>query len=58
MTEGGPSNATRVAVQYMREVAFLNLDLGYGAALAFILFIIISLVTLVQMRLLRVRWEY
>lgn len=58
MTEGGPQNATRVAVQYMREVAFLNLDLGYGAALAFILFIIISIVTLIQMRLLRVRWEY
>ena len=58
MTEGGPQNATRVHVQYMRDTAFLNLELGYGAALAFILFVIILIITLIQLRLLRTRWEY
>jgi ABC-type sugar transport system permease subunit len=58
MTQGGPENSTRVFVQYLRDTSFLNLELGYGAALSFILFLIVLMLTAVQFRLLRTKWEY
>lgn len=48
---GGPINSTRVMVYHIYSMAFRNNQLGYGAALAFVLFALILLITIVQLRL-------
>ncbi len=53
MTEGGPVNATNTGVLYVYETAFKFLRMGRATAMSFILFAIIFVVTLVQLRLLR-----
>jgi multiple sugar transport system permease protein len=45
MTKGGPGDASRTVVLTIYEAAFKNLELGYGSAMAMILFIVILLVT-------------
>ena len=46
ITNGGPQNATLVYVLYLYRVAFENLKMGYAAALAWLLFILIMAMTL------------
>ncbi|MCF6409099.1 carbohydrate ABC transporter permease [Pseudalkalibacillus salsuginis] len=46
MTEGGPNNATFFYVYLIFREAFLQNNMGYASALAWILFIIIALFTL------------
>ena len=41
MTRGGPLNSTLFYVFYLYRVAFRNFEMGYAAALATILFLII-----------------
>ena len=53
MTEGGPLNATLSVVLLMYEQGFRWWNMGYAAAVAFVLFVIIFLATLVQLRLQR-----
>ncbi|MBT5871897.1 MAG: extracellular solute-binding protein [Candidatus Latescibacteria bacterium] len=53
MTNGGPLNSTNVVVYYIYKAMFLFLKVGYASAMAFVLFGIILLLTLVQMRLLK-----
>jgi multiple sugar transport system permease protein len=48
LTAGGPSGASRTAVLYIFEVAFGRWEIGYAAAAAEILFLLIVLVTLAQ----------
>lgn len=48
MTEGGPARATYLIGYYIWEQAFKYLNMGYGASLAFVLFGLIFIVTLVQ----------
>jgi ABC-type sugar transport system permease subunit len=50
MTRGGPAAATNVTVYYIFREAFEISQLGYASATAFILFIIIMALTLVQLR--------
>ncbi len=57
MTEGGPLNATMFYALYLYLSAFKFLKMGYAAALAWVLFIIIMIVTAMQLRLAR-RWVY
>ncbi len=52
-TEGGPVNATRVIYWYIFEHAFVRFDMGYAAAIATVLFLILITVTIVQFRFLR-----
>ena len=52
-TIGGPLNSTDVALTYMWKQAFSQIDLGYGAALSFLLAIAIVLVSIVEFRLVR-----
>ena len=52
-TIGGPLNSTDVALTYMWKQAFSQIDLGYGAALSFLLAAAIGLVSLVEFRLVR-----
>jgi multiple sugar transport system permease protein len=51
MTQGGPLNSTLSIVQYMYQEGFRWWNMGYSAALAFILFLIIFLGTIIQMRI-------
>ncbi len=51
MTQGGPANSTLSVVLRMYEEGFRWWNMGYGAAVAFVLFAIILLLTLVQLRL-------
>ncbi len=55
---GGPLNSTIVVSVYQWQVAFGELQLGYGAAMGIVLFLIILGITLLQSRLLRRNWEY
>jgi ABC-type sugar transport system permease subunit len=58
MTEGGPNNQTQVLVLDIYENAFRYQRMGWAAAEAFVLFIVVMTVTIMQMRLLRTDWEY
>ena len=53
-TEGGPVDATRVIYWFIYEHAFDRFNFGYAAAASLILFLILVVVSLIQMRLLRV----
>lgn len=55
MTNGGPGDATRSIVQYLYEQAFQAFDVGYGAVVAILVFLVIVVVTLIQFRLGR-KW--
>lgn len=57
MTQGGPQNATLFYVLYLYENAFTYMKMGYASAMAWILFLIIVILTLVQFRISR-RWVY
>jgi multiple sugar transport system permease protein len=48
MTKGGPGDASRTVVLTIYEAAFKNLELGYGSAIAMLLFVVILLVTAAQ----------
>jgi multiple sugar transport system permease protein len=52
-TKGGPINATRVIYYYIFERAFDQFDFGYAAAMSVVLMLILSGITLLQLRLLR-----
>jgi multiple sugar transport system permease protein len=48
LTGGGPGGATRTMVLFIFEGAFARWELGYAAAAAEILFLLIVMITLVQ----------
>lgn len=50
MTKGGPANATMVYMLYLYDRAFRYLQMGYASALAWVLFVIILVITLVQFK--------
>lgn len=52
-TIGGPLNSTDVVLTYMWKQAFSQIDLGYGAALSFLLAGAIVAVSIVEFRLVR-----
>ncbi|GAB2654532.1 carbohydrate ABC transporter permease [Kribbella swartbergensis] len=54
-TQGGPINASRVIYFYIYERAFTRFDFGYASAMAMVLFAILALVSLLQLRLLRAK---
>ncbi|MFK4087845.1 carbohydrate ABC transporter permease [Kribbella sp. NPDC020789] len=54
-TQGGPINATRVIYYYIYERAFTRFDFGYASAMAMVLFVILAVVSLLQLRLLRAK---
>lgn len=57
ITQGGPGTATLFYTLYLYQRAFLDLRMGYAAAMAWILFVIILSFTIVQFRLARY-WVY
>jgi multiple sugar transport system permease protein len=57
MTRGGPLDATRVLALEIYEDAFQHLRIGQAASMAFILFLIVGGLTVIQLRLQRSDWE-
>jgi ABC-type sugar transport system permease subunit len=53
MTQGGPARATEVTVLLIFNTTFGYFKYSYGATMAFILFLIILVLSLLQLRLLR-----
>lgn len=53
VTGGGPFGSTRVAIQYLYETGFLDFRTGYAAAIGWSVFLIILVVTAVQLLILR-----
>jgi ABC-type sugar transport systems, permease components len=51
MTQGGPSNSTLSIVLLMYEEGFRWWNMGYAAAVAFVLFIIILVATILQLKI-------
>lgn len=56
-SEGGPNNATLFFVLYLYKKAFQEFKMGYASALAWILFLVILIFTLIQTRLSK-KWVY
>jgi multiple sugar transport system permease protein len=50
MTQGGPLNSTLSIVQYMYQEGFRWWNMGYSASIAFVLFFIIMIGTLIQLK--------
>ena len=48
MTEGGPGNATNVLVYKIYREAFMYYNMGYASSIAWLLFLIIFAITLIQ----------
>ena len=53
MTGGGPENGTLVLAFYIYQQGFLFFDVGYASALAMIMFVIVMVLTIVQLALRR-----
>lgn len=51
MTQGGPLNKTLTIVQYMYQEGFRWWNMGYSASIAFVLFIIIFIGTMIQLKI-------
>jgi len=58
MTAGGPGNATLVYNYYIWQNAFQFFKMGYASAMAYILFLLIFVITLFQVRYLGKRAYY
>ena len=59
LTQGGPGDATRTAVQHLYETAFQNFfQFGSASAMAWVLFAVILVFSLLQFRLLRGHTQY
>jgi len=55
---GGPLNSTLSIVVYMYKNAFTDFNMEYASAITVVLFIIILIVTLIQLRILNKSYEY
>lgn len=57
MTQGGPNNATEFSIYYLYTKAFTDSEIGYASALAWVLFVIVLVITVLLFRNAR-RWVY
>lgn len=57
MTGGGPAGRTDVLLTYMYQLAFGELEFGYGSAIAVILTLVVLALSLIQLRVFRDRDE-
>ena len=57
MTQGGPGNASLFYCLYLYRKAFQNAEMGYACALAWLLFVIVLILTMIVMKSQN-RWVY
>ncbi len=50
MTEGGPARSTSVLVHYLYQNAFEYFKMGYASAIAYVLFFLVFIITLIQLK--------
>ena len=55
MTGGGPVRSTSVVVYYLYQRAFEFQEMGYASAVAWVVFLVLIALTVVQMRISRRR---
>jgi ABC-type sugar transport system permease subunit len=58
MTEGRPDDQTLAMSLNIYRSAFRYQQMGWAAAMSVVLFLIVFVISLVQARLLRTKWEY
>lgn len=58
MTQGGPGNSTLVFNYYLYQNAFEFFRMGYASALAYVLFALIFIITLLQVKFISKRVHY
>ena len=51
ITKGGPMNGTLTMVQYLYNTGFQRMNMGVASAGAYVLMVMIAILTLIQMRL-------
>lgn len=51
ITRGGPGTLTRPLIQYIYETAFTKNDMGYASAMSYALFVILVVLSVLQIRL-------
>jgi multiple sugar transport system permease protein len=57
MTRGGPNNATEFYLYYLYTKAFTDSEIGYASALAWVLFVVVLVITVLLFRNAR-RWVF
>lgn len=57
MTRGGPGYATSVYIYYLYQTAFNHFKMGYGSAMAFVLFLLLAGLTVFQWKMAS-RWVF
>ncbi|PWU67921.1 carbohydrate ABC transporter permease [Gracilibacillus dipsosauri] len=50
ITDGGPGTSTRPLIQYIYEMGFERYDLGYAASMSYVLFFILLVLSIIQIR--------
>jgi len=55
---GGPMNATTTTGLYIYQKAFLDYNFGYASAIAVVLFVVIMLFTVIQLKFSKTDWGY
>lgn len=58
LTSGGPLNSTMTISYYIYLNAFVRRFVGLASAMAFVMFAIVLLMTVVQLRITRENWEF
>jgi ABC-type sugar transport system permease subunit len=58
MTDGGPADQTLALSVNIYRNAFRYQQMGWAAAMSFVLFLIVFVISMAQARLLRTKWEY
>lgn len=58
VTGGGPANSTRSLIMYIYEQAFDKNSMGYASAMSYVLFLILVVCTLVQLKLQKEMTDY
>jgi multiple sugar transport system permease protein len=58
LTQGGPEDASRTVVMWIYQTGFNQFRMGYASSLAVVFFILIMILTILQLRFLRTRWSY
>jgi multiple sugar transport system permease protein len=56
--DGGPVDSTLFYVLYLYHKAFRQFDMGYASAMAWFMFVIILVITVIQFRFLSKRVHY
>jgi multiple sugar transport system permease protein len=53
MTKGGPAYASSVLAYYLYVNAFQRFEMGYAAAIAIVIFLLVLFITLLQLKVFR-----